>query len=387
MAIVLKAPLGPSKGVVVFTHKERRFIDLDAPILGGELRRLRERYFVLMHWGWSSQDVPRLPAVDAHVCRESTVTFREPGVRRIPLNSAMFTPAYFRPQALHKHWDVISVTRALKAKRTGELLACLRILLDKRPDTTAMIVCGGSANLADPNMENDLYEQYTAMFSEAERDRVTLLLTRSAVPFPLPRRDIAFFYNSSRVFTLFSDVEGESRVIKEALICGLPVLVKRHLAGGGRDFLTDTNSRLFSTAQEGAERLLEMLEQPERFQIDAAAIADEIGEVANVPRFIAAIRALFDEAGVPFEGKLDTTDLSRKLPSHVSYLPVELRLPTSDDLRSTEAALCYVRAIMAGVPFDAIRVTPKERLIMRAFERSLTLRGYVDGARRRLQLA
>ena len=386
MAIVLKPACGPSKGVVVFTHKERHFVDFEAPLLGPELRRLRERYVVLMHWGWFMKNAPAFPAVDAHLCRESAVTFRDPGVRRIAMNSAMFTPAYFRAEALPKHWDVVSVTRALKQKRTGELLTCLRHVFDRRPETTALVVCSGPPDLHNRRYENDLYERYLSMFSAAERDRFTFLYTRSSVPFLLPRRDIAFFYNSSRVFTLFSDIEGESRVIKEALMCGLPVLVKQHLLGGGRDFLTDANSRQFSNAADGAERLLEMLEHPQRFHVDTAGLADEIGETANIPRFEHAIRALFEEAGVPFEGLLDTDDLSRKLPGHVSLLPADMRSPSSDDLRSAEAALRYVRALVEDVPFDAVDLTPQARVVLRAFDRVTTMRTYVDRARKRLRL-
>jgi len=285
MAIVLKPVIGDSKGLVVFTHKERRFLDLAAPVLGEEIRRLRGRFVVLMHWGSYVEKPPLLPAVDAHVCRDSAVVFADPTVRRIPMNSAMFTPAYFRPRNLEKQWDVISITRPLRQKRTGELFACLRYALDRRPGTTAFVLSAGPAKMDDPRCENDLHERYVEMFTEAERDRFTFVSLRSNAMFPFPRRDIAFFYNSSRVFTLFSDMEGESRVIKEALACGLPVLVKRHLLGGGRDFLTNENSALFSDARDGAERLCEMLDHPERFRVDAAAIADEIGEAANVPRF------------------------------------------------------------------------------------------------------
>jgi hypothetical protein len=188
------------------------------------------------------------------------------------------------------------------------------------------------------------------------------------------------------VFTLWSDIEGESRVIKEALMCGLPVLVKAHLRGGGLDFLNADNSRQFSSTADGAERMLEMLEHPERFHVDAASVADQIGETANIPRFVAAVRALFDAAGVPFDGELDTEDLSRKLPSHAEQLPRDMCYPGTDDLRSAEAVLRFVRGVCAGVPFASVRIGPREQLLLRAFDRVTTGRSFVDRARKRLQL-
>lgn len=384
MAIVLKPVSGESKGLVVFTHKERRFLDENAPVLGDEIRRLRRHFVVLMHWGSHFEKPPLLPAVDAHVCRDSAVVFPDPAVRRIPMNSAMFTPEYFRPRNLEKQWDVISVTRPLRQKRTGELFACLRHLFDRRPRTTAFVLSVGPAAMDDPRYENDLYERYVAMFNEAERERFTFLSVRSKAMFPFSRRDIAFFYNASRVFTLFSDMEGESRVIKEALMCGLPVLVKRHLLGGGRDFLTDENSALFSNAEDGAERLCDMLDRPDRFRVDARAIADEVGEVANVPRFEAAVRALYAELGVPFTGTLDTVDLSRKLPAHVELLPPMLRGPGTDDLRSAEAMVRFIRGIVGGVRFEDVPIGGREHLLLAAHDRITTARDFVERARARL---
>lgn len=49
----------------------------------------------------------------------------------------MFTPAFFRPRDVPKQWDIISVTRTARFKNTDQLLDCLRLVYDKRPQTRA----------------------------------------------------------------------------------------------------------------------------------------------------------------------------------------------------------------------------------------------------------
>ena len=83
------------------------------------------------------------------------------------------------------------------------------------------------------------------MFSETERQNITLtLLSPLGNPFPLSEQAISDFMNLSKVFTLFSDKEGESRVVSEALLCGLPVVVKKDILGGATDYLNIQNSTL-----------------------------------------------------------------------------------------------------------------------------------------------
>ena len=84
--------------------------------------------------------------------------------------------------------------------------------------------------------------------SETERQNITLtLLSPLGNPFPLSEQAISDFMNLSKVFTLFSDKEGESRVVSEALLCGLPVVVKKDILGGATDYLNIQNSKLFTS--------------------------------------------------------------------------------------------------------------------------------------------
>lgn len=360
MAFVLKAPIGSSKGVVMFTHKERSLLNLSAPLIGRALSQLRERYLVGMHWGFYAVDVPVFPAVDFHLTKPSTVQFRAPAqVRTLPFNSSMFTPAYFRQEERPKHWDIISVTRDAKFKNTDQLLQALRIVYDQRPQTHTLVICTASA-VPDPEREDlGLWQQYEQSFTELERERFKLVMTNGSI-FPFARRDVAFFYQSSRVFTLFTETEGVAKVVNEALLCGLPVVIKAGFKGGGADYLTAENSRRFSSVAEGARALLQTLDGgPVRF--DTGELAREVSETHSVQRFERALAELFAELGIPYEGQIDAVDLSRKLPAHrPGMLPQALREGPTWDILSPRAMLLYLRSVLQGVDLEGLELSASE---------------------------
>jgi len=62
--------------------------------------------------------------------------------------------------------------------------------------------------------------------------------------FPLSKDEICNFMNLSKIFLLPVEKEGASRVIHEALLCGLPVITCKNLKGGGLDYLNEKNSLL-----------------------------------------------------------------------------------------------------------------------------------------------
>jgi glycosyltransferase involved in cell wall biosynthesis len=385
MAFILKRPVGQSKGVAMFTHKERALLHLSAPLIGPALRRLRERYVVGMHWGFYAVDVPVMSAVDFHLAKPSTVQFRSPSeVRALPFNSSMFTPEYFRQEPRAKHWDILSVTRSAKFKNTDQLLDALRIVYDERPETHTLVICTASP-VPDPVREDlGIWQKYEASFDELERERFKLVMTSGAL-FPFSRRDVAFFYQSSRVFTLFTETEGVAKVVNEALLCGLPVVIQSAFKGGGADYLTPQNSRRFSSVAEGADALLQLLQgEPVRF--DTQALAAEVSETHSIGRFERALAELFRELGLPYEGELDTADLSRKLPAHrPGMLPSSLRVGSTWDVLTPRAMLAYLRSVLDGAPLEASAVSASEQRQLQLWSAYLISQRHLQRVRSRAQ--
>jgi glycosyltransferase involved in cell wall biosynthesis len=382
----MKRPTARSKGILVLTHKELPQVLAGAPGFARVLARVREKFVIGVHYGWFRSGLVAPAWVDFHFAPESTVTFDSPAaVRALPFNSSHFTPACFRDLGLAKHWDIVSVTRPVAFKNTHELLRSLRLVSDRRPHTRALVVCAGTTDTREPAALDALWQQYLGSFSASERqDIVFLPFQLAGAPFPFPRQDVAWLYNSSRLFTLFSSREGGSKAIKEALLCGLPVVLKRGLTGGGLEFANAGNSRLFGDEAEAAQAICEVLDNPSAFRFDAEAIAQRASERFTVPLLLERLERLFQELGLLWEGDVDTQDLSTKLPSHhPELIPSALKRHWTSDLSSPRTMLAFLAGL---VEVDGAPRVLRRRDTASVELTSLAQRGqhYLRGLRRRL---
>lgn len=356
MPHILKKPTNTSPGIVMFTHKERAFLHPSVPGMAALMTQLAQRYVIGMHWGSPHADVPPVPFVDFHLGGQGTLSLRQPSpVPHFPLCSRNFLPPCFHHNPnIAKQWDILAVAGPRRLKRLDELLVVLRKVYDRRPETRVLII-SACDNLAkrDPELDYvELYDDYLRLFSDEERKRFTLMMLEGPSGMALPLETMAYFYNASRTFTLFTNKEGESRVISEALLCGVPVVVKRHLEGGGRDYLNESNSRQFGTLDEAAEQFLSLLSPNPPLEFDTAPLMQAMSEPQTIPQLEAAMREVFAQKGLTFEGSLDATDLSFKLPGHYYLtLPPDLRQATSNDLRSPEAAYRFIARLL-GIPIS-----------------------------------
>lgn len=348
MCLILKEPYDNSKGILVFTHKERDYVDSRILVVAETIARVREKYVIGMHWGHYDPSVGDLPNVDFHLAGRGTILFRE-GVkaRHIQLCSRNFTPACFRKMGIPKYWDIINISRPLKLKNLDEFLATIRRIYDKGHHLKVLLICPCPFLMDDEGWYTELYEDYVRMFSREEREDFTLLLLRGdGYPFPLSQSTLAYFYNASKVFALFSDVEGESRVIAEALLCGIPVVVKKHLRGGGRDYLTEENSGQFSTLDEACELLIEFSGNDEKYLFDTELLQKSLSETYTVATLEREITTLFAELGLVFKGPLNVRRLDRRLPSHELTLPADLRREITNDLNSHLSTMLYLNSLL-----------------------------------------
>lgn len=349
MPFILKESYESSKGVIVFTHKERQYLETTIPVLSDTIVELREKYVIGMHWGHYHAEIDEMDYVDFHLAGKGTISFKQGiSVRHIPLCSRNFTPSCFREMGVTKYWDIINISRPIKLKNLEEFLSVIRKIYDLNRSLKVLVICPCPENM----VERDgwyvrIYDDYKRMFSQDERQNFTLLMLRGdGYPFPLSQQTIAYYYNASKIFALFSDQEGESRVIAEALLCGLPVVVKKHLRGGGRDFLTEENSRQFSSLDEACETLVELSENYEKYKFDTGPLHKQLKEVYTAGLLEKEMRSLFAEMGLAFKGRLDLSQLALKLPGHFITLPARLRLANTNDLRSRKAALVYLKSLI-----------------------------------------
>ncbi len=353
MAYVLKKPEADSPGVIVFTHKEFRFFSAERSLLAAAIDRLKTKYVLGMHWGHYATDVVPPPDIAFHLAGAGTLQLRSgASAVVIPLASRNFVPPEFHVSNATKFWDIITVARPMRLKKIDEFFAVLKGILAERPQTKTLLVCPEIPNADERVHYTNIVRDMRERFTEVEQENITLmLLSEDLYPFPLSHTTMAFLYNSSRLFTLFSEQEGESRVIHEALLCGLPVVVRGYLRGGGRDWLDDSNSSQFQDTGDAVNVFLDALEGRKALKVDSEWLATQLRADYTTPLLILELRKVFDELGKPYKGEILHDRLDRGLPSHCHMLPSSIRSPETDDIRSAAAFVTFVNLLTdSGLP-------------------------------------
>jgi len=365
MAFVMKWPSEASPGVVIFTHKERRFFERPSSALGTLIKRATQEFLFGMHWGHYAADVVPAAGIDFHLAGPGTLHFAAGhSAPRIALCSRNFAPVCFAPDGRTKFWDVMMVARPLRLKHIDQFFQVWKKVLAARPSSRALLVC---PEIPNPNPAHEYVEMvtdYKASFTESERKNITLLLTSSQLyPFPLEQETIAFLYNSSRFFALFSEQEGESRVISEALLCGLPVIVRHDLRGGGRDYLTEQNSFQFHNLDEAAKGILALLDGRMSRSVDVEAVAQALREDNSSAVLRRELAEIFAAKGFDLNGPIDLIGLNRKLPGHYVSLPPEIRMDKTDDIRDVVGFKLFMHFLAARGNAAVTALSPASRLV------------------------
>lgn len=341
MAHIFKHPSGSEKGIVVFSHKELSFLEnnfrfshfpVSSPGVAVKnlisfissfsfnrkaLELIGENYFIGVHWGFFSRNVVTPKWVDFHMAAKGTCTFLgDPLV--IPLSSANFTPSIMHPTQVPKYWDLLCVAKNDKKKNLDILMSQIRKIYDLGYKYRVLFVV--ASNKIEPNGEyySGLLKDYFENFSQDERELFTIIKTHPELGFQgFSYSFLSHIYNQSKVFTIFSQREGECRVIKEAQLCGLPVVVKNDMEGGGRDFLNGENSLFFSDYDTAHLALIHAVENYKSFNVDFDELKEHVGEEASLSLLKSYFDELYKNNNQVFDGELINDDnLNRRLPSH-----------------------------------------------------------------------
>jgi glycosyltransferase involved in cell wall biosynthesis len=350
VAYVLKKPEGASPGVIIFTHKEFGFFSEERPALADAIELLKAKYVLGMHWGHYAKDVVPPPDIAFHLAGPGTLHLR-PGMSSdvFPLASRNFRPPEFRNEHANKFWDIFTVARPMRLKKLDEFFKVLKRVMAERPQTRTLLICPEIPDAKESSHYIEMVRDMREWFTEAEQENITLLLlSKELYPFPLSPRTMVHFYNASRFFALFSEQEGGPRAIPEALLCGLPVFVRKNLRGGGRDQLNEANSSQFEDLDDAVRLFLDALEGRKIFDVDSEELARELRSDYTTPRLVEALQGVFEKLGRPFEGEIEKEGLDRRLSAHCALLPANIRSAHTDDIRSPLAFVEFVNMLTNG---------------------------------------
>lgn len=356
MAHIFKHPEGLNKGIVVLTHKELAFLvdrnrlskrDFLSPItaikkqfsniykkgeIGEIIEKIREKYFIGVHWGGYTGAVETPTWVDFNMSARGNGSFSGDSLY-IPLCSANFTPDVMFDARQEKYWDLICVAKSHKVKKIPVLMDQIKRIYKRGYSYRVLIVIASNRDETGDKFDVDLFDKYYADFTAEERELFTIIKTDPDMGFQgFSYSFLSHLYNQSKVFTIFSQKEGECRVIKEAQLCGLPVVVKSDMQGGGRDYLNNKNALFFDSYDTAFETLIDAVEGFDEFEINCSEIKKEIGEQESIEQLKSWFKELFQLHGQSFDGYLLNTDnLNRRLPSH--YFDPSVGWAASPDFR------------------------------------------------------
>jgi len=304
--------------------------------------KIRRHYFIGVHIGANPAVISRYDNCDFYFASNQFDMKEIKHVLKIPLVSRNFTPKCFYNRRQEKYWDILCVARNIKIKNLDLFLKSIRKIYDLGYDFKVLLISPESRNQdQDPKkFYISLMNDYYKLFSDNERQNFSILQLSSEIGFPgLSSEVMSHFYNSSKIFSLFSNAEGGSKVISEALLCGLPVVVKENLEGGGRDFLSKDNSILFSSFENAHESLIKAVENFNLFNIENETLCQNLSEEFSVEKLKEYFKKLFEENGQTFDGKLINTDrLNFRIPAHLNE-----NIPWTRDRFSTADIFSHIQ--------------------------------------------
>jgi len=342
---IFKNPTSDAKGIIVFTHKEmdwffpvnnKRLVKSFAKPGGFKrveiiknfllrpyskaFQKIHEKYFIGVHYGWVPERSRLYENCDFIMSSHPINEKKEKNIFRIPLVSRNFTPQCFNNQHQKKHWDILCVSRMIKFKNLDYLLKSIRKIFDQGYNYKVLMIVLENKKMDKKRFYTNLMDDYYSLFSYNERQNFSIMLLSSNIGITgLPFEVMSYFYNSSKIFTLFSNAEGSSKVISEALLCSLPVVVKENLEGGGRDFLSKDNSILFSSFENAHESLIRAVENYDLFKVEIETLRKSLSEEFSLEEIKKYFKKLFEENGQTFDGKLINTDkLNIRLNGHLN---------------------------------------------------------------------
>jgi glycosyltransferase involved in cell wall biosynthesis len=335
------------KGIFVITHKE-------VDIFNYIPEKLRDLYYIGVHYGSAAnlRGTRKQPYQDFCMGARSTVAFLGEKPFRIPYNSRAFTPSYFiEDRSIPKYWDIINISRNANVKRLDQFLIAVRKLYDMGHMLKVLLVVPGCHNEKPETHFVDIVKAYEQLFNREERDLFTLMRLSPELGFlGISPSTIAHFYKSSKAFCLLSSAEGESRVIHEALLCGLPVVCYAGLLGGGRDYLNDTNSEQFADYDSIHLSLLKAAKGADHhLVVDTENLSEELSEIKTLPKLKQLLEEMYNNDDNEFDGELINTDeLNLRLPAH--YLNVPWNTPAGNgvtaDIVSKEQMTIFIKELM-----------------------------------------
>ena len=326
MAHIFKNATPWQNGIVVLSHIEARIAsDQHLDIINNIKNK---GYFIGVHYGGFSHGATYPDFADFFMGKPSVtdIAQRYPESFDIPVVSSNFTSTVFKKDPeVKKYWDIINVSRSGNVKRLDVFFREIKKIYESGKKYKILLVCAkrNEEKLWPQDHFMNIEDVYYDLFTDEERQLFTLMRLDESLEFKgLSKKQLSFFYQCSKVSTLFSMCEGSPGVIAESLLSEVPVVVSSGQIGSGRDFLNESNSVQWNNDNFAHAALIDAVENYDRFTFDMDVINYNYREDMGLERVKEYFTKLYDNHGQKFDQQLiNTDDLVSRLPSHYTNLP------------------------------------------------------------------
>lgn len=325
MAHIFKHPNRNNKGILVITHQEIDFI-LRTPQIHEKVKHILQDYYLGVHYGGFSFGAYLPPFCSFYMGRPSVtdIKVRQPDVFDIPLASGNFTSRVFNENKdAYNYWDIINVSRNGNVKKLKTFFREVKKIYELGHKYNILLVCASREEETEQDHFIDIADVYYDMFTKEEQEMFTLMRLGKDLEFKgLSKKQLSFFYQSSKVMTLFSEMEGFPGVIPEALLTGTTVVIWKHQKGSGHDYLNETNAKLFESYEDAHKTLIDAVETYDATNFDFSSLQQDLNEDKSLEKLKEYFVDMYKRHGQTFDGELINTDnLVSRLPAH--YVDLE----------------------------------------------------------------
>lgn len=327
MAVVLGMPRKMAKGVVVFTHNEAVIVERNGThlvrdrlsfdernelrIARKRMRKLKDRYLFGCHFNFRNKTLvlPKSAGLfDFYLSTRKTYSMFLPEAKRINTVASFFVEDNYL-ENFERDIDILYVATDSKVKNWGRFLSVCEQLLLERPGLRVMAVQTGRHDFSSNQT------QVNALRLKFPTAALDFRYVRLSGPGKgLPGHEIKTFMNRAKVFTHFSEKEGQATVISEAFMAGCKVGLYSALHKMSVELPGTSTWRLYSRGNE-AKVILELLDSVNPNSSDMSEVREFFGEKANI-RFLSSSIQTIVAPVIPNFHDLD--NLKHRLPAHTA---------------------------------------------------------------------
>ncbi len=347
MATIIKNNIFNSKGIIVFTHKEKKLLSniITSFFFKKKILQLKSLFFFSMHWGWFHKDEKDVPYIDFHLAGKGTLFFKNNNSYVINLCNRNFIDKIFIKKNFVKIYDLISISRPVKFKNIDKIFLALKNIYNKNIKLRSLVIFTITSEKLLFNNENsysNIFDDFNKIFTNEEKEYVTLLpIYTSNTKYFLSKSEICNYLNLSKIFILPVEKEGASRVIHEALLCGLPVITYKYLQGGGLDYLNDYNSELFDNFDQIDQSILKVYNNIDKYKFDPDITRKNLSAEFQLEEFKKELIKFYNYKKVEWIDNLEGENLDRKLDGHQITLN-ENWIGTTNDLKDLKSLYFFI---------------------------------------------